>query len=52
MNVAHHGGIDSIDNENLKLDMASLEPISTASTYASRWIWVGKIMISTRRGQA
>ena len=24
MNVAHHGGIDSIDHENLKLDMASL----------------------------
>jgi iron complex outermembrane recepter protein len=24
VNVAHHGGIDSIDHENLKLDMASL----------------------------
>ena len=24
MNVAHHGGIDSVDDENLKLDMASL----------------------------
>jgi iron complex outermembrane recepter protein len=24
VNVAHHGGIDSIDRENLKLDMASL----------------------------
>ncbi len=54
MNVAHHGGIDSIDDENLKLDMASLGADFRGEHTAcvSRSISVGGTMTSTRRGRA